>query len=111
MTIEWGGLPFTAPAIFNGNVASKDSGVYVIMTKPDPQNKPQTYDVLYFGETENFSKRLDTSHEKILCWKRYQINGLYYSLYIMSGSPQDQRQSIKSLLIKMHNSSCNNSGA
>ena len=107
MTIEWGGLLFTTPALFNGDVANKDSGVYAIMTKPDPQNKPQTYDVLYFGETENFSKRLDTNHEKILCWKQNQKSGLYYSLYIMYGSPQEQRQTLESQLIKMHNSLCN----
>jgi len=107
MAIEWGGLPFTTPAIFNGNVANKDSGVYVIMTKPEPQNKPQIYNVLYFGETENFSKRLDANHEKIHCWKQNQISGLYYSLYIMSGSPQEQRQSIESELIKIYNTSCN----
>jgi len=107
MAIEWGGLPFTTPAIFNGNVTNKDSGVYAIMTKPDPQNKPQIYDVLYFGETENFSKKLDTNHEKIPCWKQNQISGLYYSLYIMSGAPQEQRRSIESVLIKIHNSSCN----
>ena len=103
MTIEWGGLPFTTPAIFNGNVANKDSGVYVIMTKPEPQ----IYNVLYFGETENFSKILDANHEKIHCWKQNQISGLYYSLYIMSGSPQEQRQSIESELIKIYNTSCN----
>jgi len=103
MAIEWGGLPFTTPAIFNGNVANKDSGVYVIMTKPEPQ----IYNVLYFGETENFSKRLDANHEKIHCWKQNQISGLYYSLYIMSGSPQEQRQSIESELIKIYNTSCN----
>jgi hypothetical protein len=107
MAIEWGGLSFTTPAIFNGNVASKESGVYAIMTKPEPQKKPQIYNVIYFGETENFSKRLDVNHEKIPCWKQNQISGLYYSLYMMSGSPQKQRQSIESELIKIHNTSCN----
>jgi hypothetical protein len=36
MGVKWGDLPFTDLAIFTGNVTSTESGVYAIMTKPDP---------------------------------------------------------------------------
>jgi len=107
MAVPWGDLPFTDLAIFDENVSSTESGVYAIMTKPDPQNKPNTYTVLYFGEAEDFSQRLDSQHEKIPCWQQNQKSGLYYELYIMSGSSQTQRQVIESQLISKYNPVCN----
>ena len=107
MGVKWGDLPFTDQAIFTGNVTSTESGVYAIMTKPDPQNKPDIYRILYFGETEDFSQRLDDNHEKYDCWKKNEVSGIYYELYVMHASTQQQRQQTESALVKQYDPVCN----
>jgi len=107
MAVKWGDLSFTDAVTFSGSVPSTESGVYAIMTKPDPQNKPKTYTTLYFGETEDFSKRIDTNHEKYDCWNEKKINGLYYELYVMPNSSQEKRQKVESSLIKQYGPGCN----
>ena len=107
MSVNWGDLSFTDPELLNDGVDSTESGVYAIMTKPDPQNKPKTYTILYFGETHDFSDRVTDNHEKFDCWQQYQKSGLYYELYIMSNSSQTQRQTIESQLISKYGPICN----
>lgn len=110
MTITWGGIEFTGPHMLSFCPTGNSSGLYAIMIKPDPTNEPNTYTIIYFGETENFEERLTSSHHKYDCWnQRIGSDGeIYYGLHIMPNSTEEQRRELEGLLIEKHNPICNN---
>ena len=74
-------------------------GIYAIMFRPDYKKKPQTYKILYFGESDTFDTKLVKSHEKIPCWKKNSNkNALYAS--ILKISIKYERVKIEKFLIK-----------
>lgn len=109
MTITWGGIEFTGPHILSKCPTSNDSGLYSIMKKPDPISKPDTYTIIYFGESEDFSQRITSSHHKYDCWKKQagSENGIYYGLNILPSSTEEKRREIESQLIEKYHPTCN----
>lgn len=100
---------FTDPFPLNGWIAPFGSGIYAIL-KPNPSNTPQPFDVIYFGETGNFSERgFPWNHEKSGSWianAGAQYN-LYISIYYMPYSTPQQRKQVESFLINAYKPKCN----
>jgi len=109
MTIKWGGIQFTGPHNLDSCAMPNESGLYSIMIKPDPDNKPNTYTVVYFGESENFQDRLTSSHHKYDCWKKQvgSDNAIYFGLYVMSNSSEETRRELEAQLIQKIRTTCN----
>jgi len=57
MTIEWGRITFKGPYPATNWDPPYRASLYAIMMKPDLKNKPNTYKILYFGESGNLSDR------------------------------------------------------
>lgn len=80
------------------------------MFKPEPQNKPNTYRLIYFGESGNLSDRgFYRSHHKFRCWldQAGVESNIYIGIYKMPSSTPDQRRNIESSLINEYNPICN----
>ena len=108
MAINWGHFKFEPIELLSTwEPPSVGGGIYAIMFKKDHVNKPDTYAVLYFGETSKFSTRgIDDTHHKYNCWKfhAYQTE-LYVSVaYFFT---EGQRKQAEKLLITKYKPECN----
>ena len=86
------------------------AAIYSIMMRPDPKNKPNTFRVLYFGESSNLSERgLIKDHHKYECFVKHagSEDNLYIAVYLMPESTQDERRKIEQYLISVYNPPCN----
>lgn len=109
MTITCAGISFTGPHMLSYCPTGNSSGLYAIMIKPDPTSAPDTYTIIYFGESGNFEERLSSSHHKYDCWsKRSGPDGeIYYGLHIMKNSTEEQRRELEAQLIERYKPVCN----
>jgi len=107
MVVSWGDLPFEEPMLLKFPAPSSEPGVFAVMTKPDPQKKPQNYRVIYFGVSDDFSKTIIEKHPKAECWQKNQLHGIYYELYKMSMSTSEQRKQIQDILVQKYDPVCN----
>lgn len=109
MTITWGGIQFTGPHFLSSCNMPDSSGLYAIMVKKDPTNKPSNYTIVYFGQTSNFEERVSTSHHKYDCWQEQtgSDNEIFYGLNVMPNSTDEEREELESQLIKKYNPICN----
>ena len=110
MSITWGNIEFEGPYPIKDWEPPYRAAVYAIMMRPDPENNPRTYRILYFGESGNLSERgFYRSHHKYNCWIREA--GSEYNLYIgihrMPNSTANQRQDVEARLIKQYQPKCN----
>lgn len=110
MSIKWGDVSFDGPY----HIADWDppyrAAVYAIMMKPDPENKPTTYRILYFGESSNLSERgFYRSHHKYDCWIQHvgSESNLYIGIYRMPNSTAEQRREVESDLVGQYHPTCN----
>ncbi len=109
MTIKIGNVDFTGPHFLSGCPTGNSSGLYAIMIKPDPNTKPDTYTLIYIGETSNFENRLTGSHHRYDCWKRQagSEDKIFYGLHIMDSSTEQQRLNLETSLIQQYDPICN----
>jgi hypothetical protein len=110
MSITWGNINFEGPYSLTNWDPPYRAAVYAIMMKPDPQNDPATYRILYFGESENLSDRgFYRSHHKYDCWIKYakSDSNLFIGIYPMPNSTKVERQEIESMLKQKHHPDCN----
>lgn len=110
MSITWGNLSFDGPYTITNWEPPYRAAIYAMMTKPDPQNKPSTYRILYFGESSNLSERgFYRFHHKYNCWINYagSDNNLFIGIYLMPDSTEDERRGIESALVNQYNPECN----
>jgi hypothetical protein len=80
------------------------------MIKPDPEGKPKTYRVIYFGESGNMSERgFLKSHHKFGCWinEAGTTKNLYISTYLMPNSSETERRTKEGQLIREYDPICN----
>jgi len=74
-------------------------GVYVLLV-PSTAWGPRQYRPIYFGESDDFSKRITTSHEHYWDWMREAGPAQVYVAYLwMYGSRQQDRLSTEQALI------------
>jgi excinuclease UvrABC nuclease subunit len=104
MTITWSGVEFVGPYRMDAYSLPKSSGVYAIMS----QTQPNTYKILYFGESGNFEERITAFHHRYDCWKRQagSISNMYFGLHQMT-STINERLTLEAWLIQKHSPICN----
>jgi hypothetical protein len=110
MSITWGNMSFDGPYSITNCDPPYRAAVYAIMMKPQPRNKPDTYRILYFGESSNLSERgFYRSHHKYDCWIKQagSESNLYIGIHLMPNSTVSERQNIETALIKQYNPVCN----
>lgn len=110
MSIELGGMKFEGPTAVAEWEPSKGAAVYAIMMKPHPREKPETFLVLYFGQSGNLSGRgFVRSHQKFGCWinKSGSIRNLFVGVLPLPDSTESQRRGIESQLIARYRPDCN----
>jgi len=110
MTITWGEVRFDGPYPITEWDPPFKAAIYAIMMKPDPRNKPDTYRILYFGESSNLSERgFYRSHHKYQCWIQHAGSdaNLYIGIYPMPNSTQEDRQKVENKLVSQYNPECN----
>ncbi len=67
-----------------------------------PSGEPNTYTLIYVGESENLSERgFYRDHHKFGCWmsKAGTLDNIYISLHLMPNSTPEQRRTIETQAI------------
>ena len=106
MSINWNDYDFEPIEPLDTWNPPPYGGIYAITYIRDPVNNPKTHTILYFGETGNFSKRFDGSHEKHDCWKRNSDGkDLYVSIH--RDDSEDSRKAKEKKLIESRKPPCN----
>lgn len=110
MSIELGSLMFDGPHLLKEWNPLNFPAIYAIMMKPDPKNNRDTYNILYFCESSEFSdieSYLD--HPQYKCWfKKAGFKGnIYIGAHLLPRSTFKERKLIKNALIKMYKPLCN----
>ena len=110
--IKWCNIDFDGPySIVNWKPPFR-AAVYAIMMKPNPRNKPDTYRILYFGQSSNLSERgFFRSHQKYICCidEAGDESNLYIGIYLMPNSSEEERNEIEDKLIYEYQPVCNRS--
>ena len=110
MSITWGNVSFDGPYPITNWDPPYRAAVYAIMIKPDSKSKPDTYRILYFGETSNLSQRgFYRSHHKYDCWIKQagSESNLYIGIHLMPTSTAAERQKVEAALVSQYNPVCN----
>lgn len=110
MSIKWGNYDFDGPFKLDDWEAPYRAAVYAIMYKNDPIGNPDTYSIVYFGESTNLSERgFPWSHEKSSCWERKagSRGNLYIGVHYMPDSTGEDRREVEQALIQPFNPPCN----
>lgn len=110
MSITWGNVNFDGPYPITNWDPPYRAAVYAIMMKPEPRNKPDTYRILYFGESSNLSERgFYRSHHKYGCWIKEagSESNLFIGIHLMPNSTVSERQNIETALVNQYNPVCN----
>jgi len=99
---------FSDPKRFPGWSGPQTSGLYAILV-PDQGWSPRPFRPIYFGECQDFSKRVSTSHEKYPSWIREAKapSRLFVAVHYMPSSTQDGRRALESELIAHYEPVCN----
>lgn len=111
MSIKWANVDFDGPYSIKYWQVPCKAGIYAIMKKSDPQNNPNTYTILYFGESGNLSERgFVESHHKYYRWIKEadSEHNLYIGTYLMPNSSSEERRQIENQLIFACKPICNN---
>ena len=110
MSIKWGNINFEGPYPITSWNPPYRAALYAIMIKPNLQNQPSTYRIIYFGESGNLADRgFYRSHHKFQCWLNQAGSeyNIYIGIYRMPNSTSEQRRTIESSLINQYNPVCN----
>jgi len=110
MAITWASIEFTNPVKITQWDPPYRAAVYAIMRKKDPINKPNTYTLIYVGESGNLSDRgFYKSHHKYPCWTREAgvDENIYISVYLMPNSTEEERREIEGNIVKKIHPVCN----
>ena len=109
MTITWGDTIFEGPFPATSWDPPRKAAVYAIMMKPDPKNKPDTFRILYFGESGNLNDRgFWKSHHKYDCFikEASSESNLYIGIHLMPNSTTTEREEVEKKLNDQYNPRC-----
>lgn len=104
------GYSFKGPRVLGGWTPPAESGVYAILKRPDPEAKPETYAVLYIGESEDLSEEgFPFRHPQAPCWiKRAESKWqLHICTYQFQGGGQAHREEMVRELVAIYEPNCN----
>ena len=111
MSIEISNRLFDGPYLLKEWSPLNFPAIYAIMMKLDPKNMRDTYDVLYFCESSEFSGiESGLDHPKYKCWFKeagFKSN-IYISAHLMPNSTFEEIKLLKNALIGLYNPICNN---
>ena len=94
---------YTAEGPYTDRDSLKDnSGVYVILTRPDAASKWTVIDV---GESATVKKRVE-DHERKDCWTRHSKGVIGYSPYYMPHKQQSGRMEVEQEIRDEYNPPC-----
>jgi len=82
-----------------------DAGIYAVLHKPDPEERPDTYIVDYLGEAEKLSFRGFTWKnplKKRLLARAIDENNIYVAVFRMPGSSENERHRLARILIRKY---------
>lgn len=110
MTITFSKVEFDGPIPLFKFAAPARGGIYAIMIKPYPQTKPDTYRVVYIGQSGDLEGRgFPTSHHKYPCWKQQAGSdaNLYIGIHLTPGANETERTELEQRLIRELDPPCN----
>ena len=113
MTISWGvrqRFKFTAAGALATWAAPVIPAVYAITYKQDPERKPKSHTVLYFGQAEDISTQAAVYHRSVLeVWNDNggDIGDLFIFIHPMPGSNSWERGQVHQQLIAEYGPECN----
>ena len=86
----------------------KAAGLYVIL-KPDLSISPIPLKPIYFGQTKNFAAQDLLKSHGIYNWiqEAESNDGIFIAIYIMRGSIEEERKTMKAELIAKYRPVCN----
>lgn len=110
MSVKLGNINFEGPYLITSWDPPHISAVYAIMIKPDPQNQPDKYELIYIDEYANLTdKGRYRTHPKFSCWifQTESEYNIYIGINKMPNSTSEERKKIKSALINQYDPICN----
>lgn len=113
MAVSWGKNPrykFMAAGELSRSNPPPISAVFAVTYKQNPESKPKSHTVLYFGHAENLAQDLPRVREDLEdLWKKQAENTdeLYVFIYPMPGSTRRDRATVHGQLISEYSPSGN----
>ena len=105
------GYAFEGPRVLAGFTPPERAAVYAILYKPEPEQKPERYGVLYVGHSDDLSReRFPFNHPAASCWLK-RVDGDRFKLHICfldaPGALGSHREQIMRELIAVYEPGCN----
>ena len=104
------GYPFEGPRTLAGWTPPQIAAVYAIVTRPEPESKPQQYAVIYVDHSEDLSREgFPFKHPQASSWIR-RVGGrfnLHICTYEVPGGLPSHREQIVHELVAIYRPSCN----
>jgi hypothetical protein len=105
------GYAFEGPRLLAGYTPPQRAAVYAILYKPDPEDKPERYGVLYVGHADDLSREhLPFQHRAAPCWLK-RVGGDRFKLHICTleapGALASHREQIMRELVAIYRPGCN----
>ena len=103
---------FTEPASFRLRVSPVTPGIYAILAGNRSAEAPE-YEVIYFGECDDFSRRVTRTHELYQDWLEEAggLENLYVAYYSTPFISEAQRRAKKNSLVEQYHPACNERAA
>lgn len=111
MSIEISNRLFDGPHLIKEWNPLNFPAIYAIMMRPDPENNPEEYQMIYLCESRELSEVSYLNHPKYECWfKEAGFRGnIFISAHVMPNSTSEEREKLKNALIRVHMPLCNDS--
>jgi hypothetical protein len=104
------GYPFEGPRLLGGWTPPPDPAVYAILCKPEPEDGPERYAVIYVGHADDLSaERFPFRHPRAACWIRRAGSKwkVYIATYEVPGGGRPHREQIARELTAIYRPGCN----
>lgn len=104
------GYPFEGPRVLAGWTPPARPGVYAIISRNDPINKPQQFSVIYVGHSDDLSTAgFPFRHPAAQAWIKRAGNkfNLHVAYYEIPGGLASHREQICRELMAVYQPSCN----
>lgn len=104
------GYPFEGPRVLAGWTPPARAAVYAVMSRDQPEGKPQQFSVIYVGHADDLSaERFPFKHRHAAAWiKRAGTKwNLHVCWYEVPGGLRSHREQIAQELISIYHPTCN----
>ncbi|HET7102317.1 MAG TPA: hypothetical protein VFJ52_14275 [Terriglobia bacterium] len=103
---------FTEPTSFRLRVSPVSPGIYAILAGDRSAEAPE-YEVIYFGECDDFSRQVARTHELYRDWLEVagSLEDLSVAYYATPFISETQRRAMKNSLVEQYHPVCNEKAA